>query len=154
MKKKVDFISLKICREKTVEYESKGITNPDRAFEAISNIIDNTDRECFGDIMMNNANEINYQAFGIDDTEYHDVLYGYIEAAGWMNDYKNGRATVTYNRQHKDGSVTTENICLSEKIRHIIHHPENPHNLFPSTEDIKDSINQMRDFIKNKRGIV
>ena len=24
MKKKVDFISLKICREKTVEYESKG----------------------------------------------------------------------------------------------------------------------------------
>lgn len=105
-------------------------------------------------LFNNNANEINYQAFGIDDTEYHDVLYGYIEAAGWMNDYKNGRATVTYNRQHKDGSVTTENICLSEKIRHIIHHPENPHNLFPSTEDIKDSINQMRDFIKNKRGIV
>lgn len=59
MKKKVDFISLKICREKTVEYESKGITNPDRAFEGISNIIDNTDRECFGVIMMNNANEIN-----------------------------------------------------------------------------------------------
>ena len=59
MKKKVDFISLKICREKTVEYESKGITNPDRAFEAISNIIDNTDRECFGVTMMNNANEIN-----------------------------------------------------------------------------------------------
>ena len=59
MKKKVDFISLKICREKTDEYESKGITNPDRAFEAISNIIDNTDRECFGVIMMNNANEIN-----------------------------------------------------------------------------------------------
>ena len=59
MKKKVDFISLKICREKTVEYESKGITNPDRAFEAISNIIDNTDRECFGVIMMNNVNEIN-----------------------------------------------------------------------------------------------
>lgn len=59
MKKKVDFISLKIYREKTVEYESKGITNPDRAFEAISNIIDNTDRECFGVIMMNNANEIN-----------------------------------------------------------------------------------------------
>ena len=59
MKKKVDFISLKICREKTVEYESKGITNPDRAFEAINNIIDNTDRECFGVIMMNNVNEIN-----------------------------------------------------------------------------------------------
>ena len=59
MKKKVDFISLKICREKTVEYESKGITNPDRAFEAISNIVDKTDRECFGVIMMNNANEIN-----------------------------------------------------------------------------------------------
>ena len=59
MKKKVDFISLKIYREKTVEYESKGITNPDRAFEAISNIIDNTDRECFGVIMMNNVNEIN-----------------------------------------------------------------------------------------------
>lgn len=59
MKKKVDFISLKICREKTVEYESKGITNPDRAFEAISNIVDKADRECFGVIMMNNINEIN-----------------------------------------------------------------------------------------------
>lgn len=59
MKKKVDFISLKICREKTVEYESKGITSPDRAFKAISNIVDKTDRECFGVIMMNNANEIN-----------------------------------------------------------------------------------------------
>lgn len=59
MKKKVDFISLKIYREKTVEYESKGITSPDRAFEAISNIVDKTDRECFGVLMMNNANEIN-----------------------------------------------------------------------------------------------
>lgn len=105
-------------------------------------------------IFNNNANEINYQAFGIDDTEYHDALYGYIEAKGWMNDYKNGRVTVTYNREHSNGSVTVENICLSEKIRHIIHHPENTHNPFPSAEDIKDSINQMRDFIKNKRGIV
>lgn len=100
-----------------------------------------------------NVNEINYQAFGIDDTEYHDALYGYIEAEGWMNEYKKGRATATYNRQHRNGSVAVENICLSEKIRHIIHHPENTHNPFPSTEEIKDSINQMRDFIKTKRGI-
>lgn len=105
-------------------------------------------------LFNNNTNEINFQAFGIDDTEYHDVLYGNIEAEGWMNDYKRGQATVTYNRQHRDGRVSVENICLSEKIRHIIHHPENTHNPFPSTEAIKDSINQMRNFIRNKRGIV
>lgn len=113
----------------------------------------------FGDnnyplLFKNNANEINFQAFGIDDTEYHDALYGYIETEGWMRDYKQGRATVEYQRLHQDKSVTLEHICLSEKIRHIIHHPENTHNPFPSEEDIKDSINQMRDFIKNKRGLV
>ena len=48
MKKKVDFISLKICREKTVEYESKEISSPEKAYEVISHIVDNTDRECFG----------------------------------------------------------------------------------------------------------
>ena len=59
MKKKVDFISLKICREKTVEYESKEISSPEKAYEVISHIVDNTDRECFGVLMMNNVNEIN-----------------------------------------------------------------------------------------------
>lgn len=59
MKKKVDIISLKICKEKIVEYESKEITNPDKAFEVINNIVNNADREYFGVIMMNNVNEIN-----------------------------------------------------------------------------------------------
>lgn len=102
-------------------------------------------------IFNGNTNEINYQAFGIDDTEYHDALYGYIEAEDWMRDYKNGRVTVEYQRLHRDRSVTTEHICLSEKIRHIIHHPENTHNTFPSDDEINNSINQMRQFILDKR---
>ena len=59
MRKKVDIVSLRICRENTIEYESNKITNPDKAFEAICHIVNNVDRECFGVIMLNNANEIN-----------------------------------------------------------------------------------------------
>ncbi len=59
MKKKVDFISLKICREKTVEYESENISNPYQAYKVINRIIYDGDREIFGVIMMNNINEIN-----------------------------------------------------------------------------------------------
>ena len=104
-------------------------------------------------LFRGNANEINYLTFGTDATEYHDVLYGCIGFEGWMGDYKNGRATVTYNRQHRDGSVTVENICLSEKIRHMIHHPENAHNAPFTVDEIQESIDTMRNFIKGKRGI-
>lgn len=38
-------------------------------------------------------------------------------------------------------------IILTEYVRHQIHHPENNHNAPFTVDELKDSINMMRDFI-------
>ncbi len=101
-------------------------------------------------IFDGNANEINYQAFGINNTEYHDALYGYIEMEHWFNDFKNRHALVPYNKLENNGTITPQNVSLSTKIRHIIHHPENTHNSFTEA-DLQESIQRMRNFILDKR---
>ena len=84
--------------------------------------------------------------------EYHNELYGFIEAEGQLDNYKSGQPTIRYikilprNQQTRD-----EQIILTEYIRHQIHHPENTHNQRYSTEQLKESICLMRDFINNCR---
>jgi predicted ATP-binding protein involved in virulence len=96
------------------------------------------------------AAEINYQAFDVASTDYHNALYGYIEAEGWLQTFKSiYPQTETYKRLYKDGSTTTTQITLSEKIRHIIHHPENHLNSY-TPEQLKASIDIMRNFIKSQ----
>lgn len=99
-------------------------------------------------VLNNNLTaEINYQAFGIASTDYHNALYGYIEAEGWKTDYTNQQgATETYIRLNRDGSTSSQRISLSEKIRHIIHHPENTNNQYTDIELIQ-SIESMRNYI-------
>ena len=98
-------------------------------------------------VLNNSTAEINYQAFGIASTDYHNALYGYIEAEGWKTAYTNQQgATETYTRSNKDGSTSTQTISLSEKIRHIIHHPENTNNQYTDAELIQ-SIESMRNYI-------
>ena len=97
------------------------------------------------------ASEINYQAFNTASTDYHNALYGYIEAEGWLNDYKIGKPVVPYIREVTDRitrsvSTITEQKILSEKIRHIIHHPENRNNNYTPAELVQ-SIEEMRQFI-------
>lgn len=93
------------------------------------------------------AAEINYQAFDIASTDYHNALYGYIEAEGWLPTFKTQYQLVNYNKLQKDGiTITSCNVSLSEKIRHIIHHPENRHNSY-TLEQLKESIDRMRNFI-------
>lgn len=93
------------------------------------------------------AAEINYQAFDIASTDYHNALYGYIEAEGWLPTFKTQYQLVNYNKLQKDGiTITSCNVSLSEKIRHIIHHPENCHNSY-TLEQLKESIDRMRNFI-------
>ena len=38
---------------------------------------------------------------------------------------------------------------MSEYIRHQIHHPENTNNIRFTNEELQQSINDMRDFIKD-----
>ena len=52
---------------------------------------------------------------------------------------------MSYNRE-RNGTVITQQITLTEKIRHIIHHPENRHNSYTEGE-LKESIERMRSFI-------
>ena len=101
------------------------------------------------------SEEVNYQVFGVISTDYHNALYGYIEAEGWLSDYKMKQGeSEDYIEQKRDGTLKPMvKKCLSEKIRHVIHHPENTHNRY-SPEEFEKSIKDMRDYISVKKGII
>jgi len=98
--------------------------------------------------------EINYYAFGVISVEFHNELYGFIQAKAIMEDDKNyyedefeeylvGKGFVqdqTYIRLKKDGSTETQTRTLPTKIRNMIHHPENTHNSKFTQEELENSI--------------
>lgn len=94
-------------------------------------------------------NEVNFVAFGEASFEYHNELYGFIEAEGRLNDYKDGKPLKEYIRVRYDGSKVPQQIILTEYIRHQIHHPENNNNAPFTAEDIRQSIEAMRAFLTN-----
>ncbi len=97
--------------------------------------------------------EINYYAFGVVSVEFHNELYGFIQAKAIFEDEKNYFESEfdhyllekgilqdhSYTRVKKDGSTEQQVRTLPTKIRNIIHHPENTHNSF-SERELKDSI--------------
>ena len=93
-------------------------------------------------------NEVNYLAFSEISEEYHNELFGFIEEQGLLPTYLQGRATITYNRVLRDGSIRAEQKTMTEYIRHQIHHPENTHNPRFSDADLSTSIEAMRLFIQ------
>jgi hypothetical protein len=93
-------------------------------------------------------NEVNFLAFNEVTEEYHNELYGFIEAEGWLDSYKNGKPKISYNKMLKNGSTKVEQIILTEFVRHQIHHPENTSNIRFSSEQLNESINLMRTFIE------
>ena len=95
-------------------------------------------------------NEVNFLAFNESDDGYHNELYGYIESEGWLSEYKNGKSNRTYKKEWK-GNVSEIQIILSEYIRHQIHHPENTRNQRFTTEELGQSISEMRTFIVGKQ---
>lgn len=95
-------------------------------------------------------NEVNFLAFNESDDGYHNELYGYIESEGWLTDYKSVKSTKSYKKEWK-GNVSEIQIVLSEYIRHQIHHPENAHNQRFTTDELGQSINDMRTFIMGKQ---
>jgi predicted ATP-dependent endonuclease of OLD family len=95
-------------------------------------------------------NEVNFLAFNESDDGYHNELYGYIESEGWLSDFKNGKPNRAYKKEWK-GNVSEIQIILSEYIRHQIHHPENIHNQRFTTQELGQSISEMRTFIVGKK---
>lgn len=101
-------------------------------------------------------NEINFTSFGEVTEEYHDELYSYLYSnktgeVKWIEEYKNGKTTVNYIKELSNGTTRTEQKTLTEKIRHQIHHPENCYNTPYTETEIRQSIEDMRAFIMDKR---
>ncbi len=96
-------------------------------------------------------NEVNFLAFGEADEEYHNELYGYIEKEEMIEKYKD---TTTDKREYskigKNKCKNTQTITITEYIRHQIHHPENELNIRFTKDELHQSIEKMRDFIKNR----
>lgn len=95
-------------------------------------------------------NEVNYAAYGEITEEYHNELYGFLVFQQWIDDYKTGRPQKPYQRVLKNGSVRAESQEISTYIRHQIHHPENQNNVHFTMEELKQSIEDMRTYIRNR----
>lgn len=93
-------------------------------------------------------NEVNFAAFDESSFEYHNELYGYIEAEGKLVIFKAGQATIPYNKLNRGGTTTQQDIVLTEYIRHQIHHPENENNRRFNDQELRQSIESMRAFIQ------
>ncbi len=106
-------------------------------------------------------NEINFSAFGEYSEEYHDELYGYLQTIAIDEDQDNSGAknfdnwlekkdcekSKTWIRIKKDGTKSSESATLQTYIRNKVHHPENPHNAIYTSDELRDSIIQMRNIV-------
>ncbi len=95
-------------------------------------------------------NEVNFAAYGEVTEEYHNELYGFLEFQQWLNDYKQGRTQRTYIYLKNNGQTATRNYIMTEYIRHQIHHPENHHNPHFTQSELKQSIDDMRCYIRSR----
>lgn len=108
-------------------------------------------------------NEINFTSFGDSSEEYHNELYGQIQAYAMGLDSKYSREKefenwlvaqgMTQSKQWKkiaNGVVQPAyNVTLQTFIRNTIHHPENRENGGYSHQELTTSIGEMRVFIRN-----
>ena len=94
-------------------------------------------------------NEVNYTAYGEITEEYHNELYGFLEFQQWLNDYKTGRPQRPY-LCVKNGNTKTWNLDLTEYVRHQIHHPENHSNTHFTQSELRQSIEDMRGYIRTR----
>ena len=108
-------------------------------------------------------NEINFTSFGDACEEYHNELYGQIQAHAITIDTKYAKEKefenwlvgqgMTQPKQwkRKDGGVVKPayNVTLQTYIRNTIHHPENKENGEYCHAELTNSIVEMRNFIQN-----
>ncbi len=126
---------------KELEFPHLRLVKSDSTTKTIENVLPNR-------LPYPSLNEVNFLAFSEITEEYHNELYGYIELESEMTNYRNGKATMPYNKLRRDGiTIVVENIVLTDYIRHQIHHPENTNNTRYTNQQLSDSIELMRDFI-------
>lgn len=100
-----------------------------------------------GQLPYPSLNEVNYLAFSEITEEYHNELYGYIEAEGQLNAYRAGKTTMLYN-EVRGVNTRQKQVVLSEYIRHQIHHPENTSNVHFTEQQLDASIQMLRAFVQ------
>mgnify|MGYP000701667287 CR=1 FL=1 len=126
---------------KDLEFPHLRLVKSDSTAKTIENVLPNR-------LPYPSLNEVNFLAFSEITEEYHNELYGYIELESEMTNYRNGKATIPYNKLRRDGvTIVVENIVLTDYMRHQIHHPENTNNSRYTNQQLSDSIDLMRDFI-------
>ncbi|KGO89896.1 ATP-binding protein [Flavobacterium suncheonense] len=126
---------------KELEFQHLRLVKLDNTTKTIEKVLPN----CLPNPSLN---EVNFLAFTEVTEEYHNELYGYIELESEMTNFRNGKATMAYNKQRRDGSIVVENVVLTDYIRHQIHHSENTHNTRFTFQQLSDSVNLMRTFIQ------
>jgi predicted ATP-dependent endonuclease of OLD family len=127
---------------KELEFHHLHLIKSDSGIKTIEKVLPNI-------LPFPSLNEVNFLAFSEVTEEYHNELYGYIELEGEMTNYRNGKTTLQYNRLKKDGlTIISENIILTDYVRHQIHHPENTNNTRYTFTELNESINLMRTFIQ------
>lgn len=109
--------------------------------------------------------EINYVAFGISTVEFHNELYGFIQAKAILEDRDNCREenfenwlekkglskNKKYIRECKDGKTKPHDTTLPTYIRNIIHHPENQNNSRYTERELDDSLSSLLSIYKKIR---
>ena len=101
--------------------------------------------------------EINYFAFDVLSVEFHNELYGFLQAKAidedqnnyyedkfdqWLMD-KGFAANKTYKKQMNDKTTKSNKRTLPTYIRNLIHHPENNLNEKYTNEELKSSTEKM-----------
>lgn len=107
-------------------------------------------------------NEVNYLAFGDWSWEYHNELYGYLQAKSmdentdniqekhfdtWLQS-KGCNNMKSWTRIKKDGTQEAFNVTIQTYIRNFIHHPENTNNVVFTNSELQASIEKMIEIVK------
>lgn len=127
---------------KELEFEHLRLVKSNGASKTIENVLPHQ-------LPYPSLNEVNFLAFSEITEEYHNELYGYIELEGELQNFRNGKSTMPYNKLKRDGTTVIEQIVLTDYIRHQIHHPENTNNTRYTFDQLCDSVNLMRLFIQS-----
>ena len=112
--------------------------------------------------------EINWFAYNLPTVEFHNELYGFLQAkamdedknnyeGGYFDKYLQDNGASLYPkdwiRLKKDGTTENEKRTIQVFIRNFIHHPENKCNQKYTDKELRKSIEEMINILKNEKNI-
>ncbi len=92
--------------------------------------------------------EVNYEVFDIASSDYHNELYGYFED---VDKTKLDGLDKTKKWENKKTNGAETDVSLATYIRHSIHHPENTLNIKFTPEELRESIEKLRELKYGKK---